>query len=371
MDERLPDDLTAMQSALVGDALRIVGGAGATQTVCVGGAVATSQALVHTLEESILSALHEVETDVAQRRFVLVKLLVRVGRFEEALLDYVERQRVQRRAALSSGMTRLRACGDSAELDEEAAEIALEALGARRVAISRVRDGVWSSWRMASIDDLGSLTAWGERGPIALEQLPVEQAVASTGETALSVAPARSGPSAEQALRTCVAAPIAAENAVIGLLHVEFGNYEPGADERHSVLSFGQTLGRVHEQLTTREQFGAQRNAAEDLQRAAQRAMNIDADVELSVDPLGFVRESRGETQGPNTDGGRAHLTARQRETLDLLLRGYTNAQIAESLIISVATVKSHVRAILHRVGAVNRAEAIARYAAENRSGAD
>jgi DNA-binding CsgD family transcriptional regulator len=371
MDERLPDDLTAMRLALVGDVEQIVDGAGEAEAVCVGGEVAASQALVHTIEESILSALHEVDTGFAQRRFELMKLLVRVGRFEQALLDYVERQRVQRRAALSRGMTRLRASRDTAELDQEAAEIALDALGARRVAISRVRDGVWSSWRMASVADLGSLTAWGERGPIALEQLPVEQAVANTGETALSVAPARSGPLAEQTLRTCVVAPITVENDVIGLLHVEFGNYEPGADERRSVLSFGHTLGRVHEQLTTREQFGGQRNAAEDLQRAAQRAMSIDADVELSVDPLGLVRESRGETQGPHTDGGRTNLTARQRETLDLLLHGYTNAQIAENLIISVATVKSHVRAILHRVGAVNRAEAIARYAAENRAGAD
>jgi DNA-binding CsgD family transcriptional regulator len=36
-----------------------------------------------------------------------------------------------------------------------------------------------------------------------------------------------------------------------------------------------------------------------------------------------------------------------------------------------VATVKSHVRAILHRVGAVNRAEAIARYVAQDHFGAD
>jgi DNA-binding CsgD family transcriptional regulator len=222
---------------------------------------------------------------------------------------------------------------------------------------------------MASVEDLGSLPAWAERGPIALEQLPVEQAVVNTGQTALTVAPARSGASAVGALRTCVVGPIVVENEVIGLLHVEFGNHEPGADERHMVLSFGQTLGRVHEQLTTREQFGGQRRAAEDLQRAAQRATSIDADIELSVDPLGIARESRGEAQVPTADRSRANLTARQRETLDLVLRGYTNAQIAERLIISEATVKTHVRAILHRVGAVNRAEAIARYVAQDRSG--
>jgi len=369
MDERLPGDLTAMRTALVRDVVRILGDVGAAEDVCAGGVVATSQALVHKIGESILSALHEADTGLTQRWSELVNLLVRAGRFEVALSGYVERQRVQQRAALSRGVTRLRACGDSAELDQQVAGVALDALGARRVALSRVRDGVWSSWRMASVEDLGSLTAWAERGPIALEQLPVEQAVVNTGQTALTVAPARSGASAVQTLRTCVVGPIVVENEVIGLLHVEFGNHEPGADERHLVLSFGQTLGRVHEQLTTREQFGGQRSAAEDLQRAARRAMSIDADIELSVDPLGISRESRGEAQVPTADRSRANLTARQRETLDLVLRGYTNAQIAERLIISVTTVKSHVRAILHRVGAVNRAEAIARYVAQDHSG--
>jgi DNA-binding CsgD family transcriptional regulator len=368
MDERFPGDLTATRTALVRDVVRILGDVGAAENVCAGGAVATSQALVHAIEESILSALREVDTGLSHRRSELVNLLVRTGRFEVALSGYVERQRVQQRAALSRGVTRLRACGGSAELDQQAAEVALDALGARRVALSRVRDGVWSAWRVASVEDLGSLVAWGERGPIALDQLPVEQAVVTTGQTALTMAPARSGASAARALRTCVVGPIVVENEVIGLLHVEFGDHEPGADEHHLVLSFGQTLGRVHEQLTTREQFSGQRSAAEDLQRAAQRAMNIDAAVELSVDPLGIVRESRDEGQGPTADGSRTNLTARQRETLDLVLRGYTNAQIAERLIISVATVKSHVRAILHRVGAVNRAEAIARYVAEDRS---
>ena len=292
---------TATQTALVRDVVRIFGDVGAAEKVCAGGAVATSQALVHQIGESILSALHEVDTGLSQRRSELVNLLVRTGRFEGELFDYVERQRVQQRAALSRGVTRLRACGDSAELDQQVAEVALDALGARRVALSRVRDGVWSSWRMASVEDLGSLTAWAERGPIALEHLPVEQAVVNTGQTALTVAPARSGASAvHPALpHPCVVGPIVVENEVIGLLHVEFGNHEPGADERHLVLSFGQTLGRVHEQLTTREQFGGQRSAAEDLQRAAQRAMSIDADIELSVDLAlwdfpGIARRSPG-----------------------------------------------------------------------------
>jgi len=369
MDERLPDDLTAARTALVRDVVRTLGAVVCSEEVRAGGAAATSLALVHTIEESILSALNEADTGLTQRRSELVDLLVRAGRFEGTLFGYVESQRVQQRAALSRGVARLRACEDSFQLGQHAAEVALDALGARRVAVSRVRDDVWSSWRMTSVEDLGSLTAWGERGPIVLEQLPVEQAVVTTRQTGLTIAPARSKASSAQALRTCVVGPIVVENEVIGLLHVEVGNYEPGADLRQMVLSFGQTLGRVHEQLTTREQFGGQRSVAEDLQRAAQRATRLDADVELSIDPLGIARDSRGAAQVPDADRVRAKLTARQRETLDLVLRGYTNAEIAERLIISVATVKSHVRAILHGVGAVNRAEAIARYVAQDRSG--
>jgi len=46
MDERLPDDLTAMRTALVRDVMRILGDVGAAEDVCVSGVVATSQALV-------------------------------------------------------------------------------------------------------------------------------------------------------------------------------------------------------------------------------------------------------------------------------------------------------------------------------------
>jgi DNA-binding NarL/FixJ family response regulator len=41
---------------------------------------------------------------------------------------------------------------------------------------------------------------------------------------------------------------------------------------------------------------------------------------------------------------------------------GATNPMIASELVISTSTVKSHVRHILRKLGAVNRAQAIARY---------
>jgi DNA-binding NarL/FixJ family response regulator len=53
-----------------------------------------------------------------------------------------------------------------------------------------------------------------------------------------------------------------------------------------------------------------------------------------------------------------ARLTDREREVLVLVAGGLPNAEIAERLHITVATVKDHVRAALRKVGAPNRVSA-------------
>jgi NarL family two-component system response regulator LiaR len=53
-------------------------------------------------------------------------------------------------------------------------------------------------------------------------------------------------------------------------------------------------------------------------------------------------------------------LTAREREVLALMIEGLTNPQIAERLVVSRATAKAHVSNVLSKLGASNRAEAIA-----------
>ena len=53
-------------------------------------------------------------------------------------------------------------------------------------------------------------------------------------------------------------------------------------------------------------------------------------------------------------------LTAREVEVLTLLARGYTNRQIAATLVISAKTASVHVSHILRKLGAPNRLEAAA-----------
>ncbi len=53
-------------------------------------------------------------------------------------------------------------------------------------------------------------------------------------------------------------------------------------------------------------------------------------------------------------------LTAREREVLALMVEGLTNPEIGERLVVSRSTAKAHVSNILSKLGASNRAEAIA-----------
>jgi len=67
---------------------------------------------------------------------------------------------------------------------------------------------------------------------------------------------------------------------------------------------------------------------------------------------------------GPSPDAGRsaaalADLTPREAEVFSLLARGMSNSEIAESLVVSEATVKTHVAAILAKLGLRNRAQAV------------
>ena len=52
-------------------------------------------------------------------------------------------------------------------------------------------------------------------------------------------------------------------------------------------------------------------------------------------------------------------LTTREREILDLVARGRSNAQIAEQLVLSTKTVRNHVSSVFTKIQVVDRAQAI------------
>lgn len=71
-------------------------------------------------------------------------------------------------------------------------------------------------------------------------------------------------------------------------------------------------------------------------------------------------------TSGPPANhGATITFTERELEILRLVATGQSNSEIATTCYLSVATVKSHVRSILGKIGAVNRTQAVV-FAYEN-----
>jgi NarL family two-component system response regulator LiaR len=61
-----------------------------------------------------------------------------------------------------------------------------------------------------------------------------------------------------------------------------------------------------------------------------------------------------------SSSGLGSDLTEREREVLALLAAGLSNVEIGRRLTVSVSTVKYHLRGIYSKLGAANRAEAVA-----------
>ena len=75
-----------------------------------------------------------------------------------------------------------------------------------------------------------------------------------------------------------------------------------------------------------------------------------------------FVRTTAAASSSVDgADAGRrlASLTEREREVLTALARGLTNTEIAEELVLSESTIKTHVSKVLAKIGARDRVHAV------------
>jgi two-component system, NarL family, response regulator LiaR len=112
--------------------------------------------------------------------------------------------------------------------------------------------------------------------------------------------------------------------------------------------------GYVRKGATTHETIGAVRKVL---------GGESSLDQELAAQLLNrLMEEVKPEQNGlADKESQPVLLSARESEVLGLVGRGYTNQQIARSLLISVSTVKKHVRSVICKLGVSDRTQAAVR----------
>jgi DNA-binding NarL/FixJ family response regulator len=164
-----------------------------------------------------------------------------------------------------------------------------------------------------------------------------------------------------------VAAPIMPAGHVIGFLHADHYVSERCPDEadRDLLFTFAEAFGLMFERLVHARRVHTQgaraRALAEDLERTLDGVRGAPVRI-VGAEPAPRPHTLRPVPALPGDHDLRESLTARELEVLTLLASGSTNTVIGERLVISEGTVKSHVKQIFRKLGAVNRADAVSRY---------
>ncbi|MFZ1994608.1 MAG: LuxR C-terminal-related transcriptional regulator [Solirubrobacteraceae bacterium] len=296
--------------------------------------------------------------DVAGAERALVDLLTLERELLE--LDYVRRADALER--VSEAVRRLGELGSpEGLLTRGAAE-----LGAGsefdRVIISEIVEGrlvpltIWAGGDQAGAD--GALAELGET-TIRLEYPLLEYEVARRHIPEVVVV-ADAGARTPAPLVQCLGwesyavAALAVGNTTIGLLHAD------AAHSRRTVDSLdGEVVGRYAEELAGVFERAVLRHTLE-LHRA-----ELGAAVHWMSVRLGRLEDAAGLMSPRNPEGDARlveSLTARELDVLRLLARGNTNLAIATALVVREGTVKYHVKNILRKLGATNRADAVARF---------
>jgi DNA-binding CsgD family transcriptional regulator len=155
-------------------------------------------------------------------------------------------------------------------------------------------------------------------------------------------------------------APVIAGSQVIALLHVSRGSEGVSVCDVDVLDTFAAAYSVLHERMVNTERVQHQRTSiaraaarlTDEADRIAAAAISLDVENDDRVEPPTIAPDS----------ALAATLSERERQVFERLVLGAANAEIADELVITVETVKTHVKRILRKIGAINRSEAIALY---------
>jgi DNA-binding CsgD family transcriptional regulator len=160
------------------------------------------------------------------------------------------------------------------------------------------------------------------------------------------------------------AAPIVLDGTVIGFFHA--ARTAPLDEEDANALAAVATcFAVVYERAVLRHRLRVQHRELRQIASWADARTSVLGDRLVTLigdaDPAAEATAAQ-----PSGDAGETRLrdllTRRELDVMQLIVRGVTNADIARELVLSEGTVKFHVKNILRKMRAANRAEATSQY---------
>lgn len=306
-----------------------------------------------------------------------LRTLVDVAQERRAIDEQDQRARVRADDAIAEALDRLRVLESSNEMSRNAPAELRSACGFTRVMISSAHGSRWMPDAMRPADHVDPDAAEFTRFAQDDNEIPLARLMPETemvrNRVPVIVQDAESNSRAYKPLvqvtksQSYVAAPIVTTRRVIGFFHADrVGQIsEVTRGDLDSIALFASEFGVMfaHEGLADRwkmqraELAAAFQSTIDGLDELSHSSVTREA---AGADGRSLDRE-RQEKGRPNRTRGES-LTGREREVVALIAAGATNRLIAQELVLSVDTVKTHIRNIMRKLHASSRSEAVVHY---------
>nr|BAG80716.1 transcriptional regulator [Rhodococcus sp. YK2]BAG80725.1 transcriptional regulator [Terrabacter sp. YK3] len=342
--------------------------------------VRTATAALSRVWQLAIGAIDAGQPDAGvESRRKLLEVLGRVRNVEARLREAQARERERASDFFQQTMSELENTESTEALLQRATEVVC-GIGFDRAIASTLQDGMWFTNAVCIPTD----EAWATEilrvgGAHPQKVSSLFESVMIRGKKAICVTAVSTDERIHRPLadvsrvHSYVAAPILQKGLVVGFLHADryFQRRYVGEPDRRLLTQAARSVSHLWQRNALLDRLGVIQSGLASLSDTATGAADGYADITMPPPAGGVGRANSFMRSQLDTYPRQAvrfapasSLSTRESEVLRLMAAGETNSAIAARLFVTDETVKSHVKQILRKLHARNRAEAVAKWLA-------